>query len=304
MQMCFLSMPMVVSRALSLVRPRPDISTSSPRQPMTPFRVLLYTLPTVMGMVIVFANQKGGVGKTTTTVSLGAAVAQAGASVLLVDFDPQGNLSSSVNADRDLPGIYQVLSGDCSPEAAVQGTPQKRLSIIAGGADLTGASVELVQEDKREFFLRDALAPLRDSYDFIFVDSPPSLGILTVNALVAADHVIVPLQCEYFALEGLTQLLQSIRRIQGSLNTNLNIFGIVLTMYDSRIRLANDVIREVSKHFGRRVFRTLIPRNVRLSEAPSHGVPINQYDPSSVGAKSYDKLAEEVLNRAKEYAPR
>lgn len=271
---------------------------------MTPFRVLLYTLTTVMGMVIVFANQKGGVGKTTTAISLGAAVAQAGASVLLVDFDPQGNLSSSVNADRDLPGIYQVLSGDCSPEAAVQGTPQKRLSIIAGGADLTGASVELVQEDKREFFLRDALAPLRDSYDFIFVDSPPSLGILTVNALVAADHVIVPLQCEYFALEGLTQLLQSIRRIQGSLNTNLNIFGIVLTMYDSRIRLANDVIREVSKHFGRRVFRTLIPRNVRLSEAPSHGVPINQYDPSSVGAKSYDKLAEEVLNRAKEYASR
>jgi chromosome partitioning protein len=257
-----------------------------------------------MGMVIVFANQKGGVGKTTTAVSLGSAVAETGSSVLLVDFDPQGNLSSNVSADRKKPGIYQVLSGEHSAEEVVQSTPQEGLSVIAGGADLTGASVELVQEDNREYFLRNALEPVRDQYDFIFIDSPPSLGILTVNALIAADHVIVPLQCEYFALEGLTQLMQSIRRIQRTGNNKLNIFGIVLTMYDSRINLANEVIRDVSKHFGRLIFRTLIPRNVRLSEAPSHSIPINLYDPSSIGAKSYAKLAQEVLTRAKEHTSR
>ncbi|WP_018527015.1 MULTISPECIES: ParA family protein [Alkalispirochaeta] len=250
-----------------------------------------------MGTVITFANQKGGVGKTTTAVNLGAAISAMGKKVLLIDFDSQGNLSSSVGADRSRPGIYQVISGSSSPAEAVQETPQAGLFIIAGGGELTGASVELVNQERREFFLRDALEPLRQDYDYIFVDSPPSLGLLTLNALVAAQNVIIPLQCEYFALEGLTQLLQNIKRVQGGFNQELELFGILFTMYDSRTRLANDVVQEVIGYFGKRVFRTIIPRNIRLSEAPSHGIPVNLYDPACVGSRSYQKLAEEVEQR-------
>ena len=257
-----------------------------------------------MANVITFANQKGGVGKTTTACNLGASLAENGYKVLLIDFDSQGNLSSSVGADRDHPGIYQVLAGESDADRVVQTTPQERLSIVTGGADLTGAGVELVNQEEREFFLREAITPMRDTYDFIFIDSPPSLGLLTLNALVAADNVVIPLQTEYFALEGLTQLLQNIKRVQTTFNDSLELFGILFTMYDSRTRLANDVVQEVIGYFGKRVFRTIIPRNIRLSEAPSHGLPVNLYDPECVGARSYRKLAEEVVQRVQAAAAR
>lgn len=250
-----------------------------------------------MGSVFAFANQKGGVGKTTTAANLGAAIAGRGHRVLLVDFDSQGNLSSSVGADREKPGIYDVLSGEVQLSETVQRTGLAGLSIVTANSDLTGATVELVDADRREFYLRTILATAKSDYDFVFVDSPPSLGLLTLNALVAADNVIIPLQTEYFALEGLTQLLQNIKRVQNTYNEKLELFGILFTMYDSRTRLANDVVQEVIGYFGKRVFRTIIPRNVRLSEAPSHGMPVTQYDPDCVGARSYQKLAEEVIAR-------
>jgi len=250
-----------------------------------------------MGRTIAFANQKGGVGKTTCAVNLAAYVAEAGQRVLLVDFDPQANLSSSVGADAEKPDIYQLIMGQVSADSAIQETTVRRLDIIPSSINLTGATVELVEESDRESYLSRALEPVMSRYDYVFIDSPPSLGLLTLNGLVAADEVFIPLQCEYFALEGLTQLLESIRSVQARLNPKLDIGGIMFTMYDSRTRLAHDVVEEVVGHFGRKVFRTIIPRNVRLSEAPSHSVPINQYDPSCLGAQSYKKLAEEVLAR-------
>jgi chromosome partitioning protein len=254
-------------------------------------------LAAAMGEVVVFANQKGGVGKTTTAVNLGAYLALAGRTVLLVDFDPQGNLSSSVGHRNAEAGMYEVLMGEIDPKSVIGSTDIPGLDILPSTIDLSGATVELVEADRREYFLKSALDPLRDSYDYLLIDSPPSLGLLTINGLAAADKVLIPLQCEYFALEGLTQLLQSIEKIQRSVNQGLEILGIVFTMYDSRTRLAQDVVQEVVTYFGRRVFRTIIPRNVRLSEAPSHGVPIHAYDPECAGAKSYAKLAEEVLQR-------
>lgn len=254
----------------------------------------------IMGVTISFANQKGGVGKTTSAVNLGAALAEQNKQVLLVDFDPQGNLSSSVGADREVAGVYEVISGSACAADVVQSTTQEGLSIITSSVNLTGANIELVNEQQREFFLQESLHEIVDQYDFIFIDSPPSLGLLTLNALVAADQVLIPLQCEYFALEGLTQLLQSIKRVQNSYNPDLELFGILFTMYDSRTRLANDVVQEVIAYFGKRVFRTIIPRNIRLSEAPSHGIPVTQYDSDCVGARSYRKLTDEVLHRAAE----
>ncbi len=250
-----------------------------------------------MGKIIVFANQKGGVGKTTSAVNLGAYVAAAGKRVLLVDFDPQGNLSSSVGARKDAPGIYELITGSIEFPQAVQKTVVEGLSIIASNHNLSGANVELVNQKQREYFLKHALETHRDEYEYIFIDSPPSLGVLTVNGLSAADLVFIPLQCEYFALEGLTQLLQSIKRVQQTFNSRLDIGGIMFTMYDSRTRLAQDVVQEVISYFGKRVFKTIIPRNVRLSEAPSHAVPISIYDAECLGAKAYQKLAEEVIAR-------
>ena len=250
-----------------------------------------------MSKVTVFANQKGGVGKTTTTANLGAYLADLGHRVLLIDFDPQCNLSSSVGVSAESPSIYDALTGGTLPAGAIRSTTVERLDIIPSTVDLAGATIELVEERGRETFLKRVLSDLSEPYDFVFIDCPPSLGLLTVNGLVAADNVIVPLQCEYFAMEGLTQLLHSITRVQTKLNPSLSLLGILFTMYDSRTRLAQDVVQEVVSYFGKRVFRTIIPRNVRLSEAPSHGVPINRYDPECVGAKSYQKLAEEVLSR-------
>jgi chromosome partitioning protein len=252
-----------------------------------------------MGIIVTFANQKGGVGKTTTAANLGAYLAEAGKRVLLVDFDPQGNLTSAVGADGQKPGSYDAITSGTPLSEIIQPTSVEGLSIVPSSVDLTGANVELVDQEDRELYLRRVLDTVRSEFDFIFVDSPPSLGILTLNGLVAADQVLIPLQCEYFAMEGLTQLLQSVKRVQESMNSKLNVLGILFTMYDSRTRLAQDVVQEVVGYFGKRVFRTIIPRNVRLSEAPSHGIPVHQYDPECVGAKSYQRLSEEVLERVK-----
>ena len=250
-----------------------------------------------MGKCFVFVNQKGGVGKTTSCINIGAYLALAGKKTLLVDFDSQGNLSSGVSVSKDKPTVYELIARQVSPEEAVKHTPVANLDAISASIDLSGASIELVDQKKREFFLKNALDPLKKSYDYILIDCPPSLGLLTLNGLVAADSVLVPMQCEYFALEGITLLLQSVKKVQQSFNPNLVIGGIFFTMYDSRTRLAQDVVMQVKNYFKDVVFDTIIPRNVRLSEAPSRGLPICDYDSSCVGAKSYEKLAQEVMNR-------
>jgi len=248
-----------------------------------------------MAKTVSFANQKGGVGKTTTTVNLGAYIAEAGKTVLLVDFDPQSNTTSSLGVKKGLPGIYEVITGSIGAAEAIQPSSVAGLSIIPSSINLTGANVELVDQEDREHFLKKNLSPVLGRFDYVFIDCPPSLGILTVNALVASDFVIIPLQCEYFALEGLSLLLQTINMIQKGLNPELKVGGILFTMYDSRTRLAHEVVQEVTGYFKEKVFRTIIPRNIRLGEAPSFAKPINQYDPDCLGALSYRKLAEEVL---------
>ncbi len=256
------------------------------------YDILLY-----MGKIIVFVNQKGGVGKTTSAINIGAYIARAGKKVLLVDFDSQGNMSSGVGVQKEKPTIYELLAEQCTAEQAVKKTAVENLYAISADTDLSGAAIELVDQENREFFLKNALEPLKNQYDFILIDCPPSLGILTLNGLAAADSVIVPMQCEYFALEGITLLLQTVKKVQKSINPHLVIGGIFFTMYDSRTRLAQDVVRQVQAYFKDVVFNTIIPRNVRLSEAPSHGEPICLYDPECAGAKSYEKLAQEVIRR-------
>lgn len=250
-----------------------------------------------MGKVLVFANQKGGVGKTTTAINLGAYIADAGKKVLLIDFDPQGNLSSGIGIDKNSPGIYEVLSNRAEMNKVIQSTQINNLFAIPANIHLTGADIELVSQKGKEFFLKNSIAKVKDRFDYIFIDSPPSLGLLTLNGLVAADSIIIPLQCEYFALEGLTLLVQTVVNIQKELNKHLSIGGIVFTMYDVRTNLANEVVKNVTGYFKDKVFKTIIPRNVSLSEAPSHGLPISRYKEDSAGAKSYKKLAEEVINR-------
>ena len=254
-----------------------------------------------MGKVIVFANQKGGVGKTTTSVSLGAYLAEEGKSTLCVDFDPQGNLSSSLGLDTNKPGIYEVIMGKIEINKAIQKTKNNNLFALSSNINLSGASVELVNVKNREFFLKNVLDNIRDEYDYILIDCPPSLGIITLNGFAAADKVIVPLQCEFFALEGFFKMLfETIKRIQKTINPSLTIAGIVFTMYDSRTRLGNDVINKVKSVFIKHpelIFKSVIPRNVKLSEAPSHGITINNYAPTSNGAKSYYNLAMEVIKR-------
>lgn len=250
-----------------------------------------------MGKVLVFVNQKGGVGKTTSAINIGAYIALAGKKVLLVDFDSQGNMSSGVGVSKDKPTVYELIAGLASPAQAVKHTTVSNLDAISASIDLSGASIELVDQEKREFFLKNAIAPIKDSYDYILIDCPPSLGLLTLNGLTAADSVLVPMQCEYFALEGITLLVKTIKDVQQRYNKELSIGGIFFTMYDSRTRLAQDVVKTVKGYFNDLVFTTIIPRNVRLSEAPSHGKPICLYEPTCMGAKSYKKLAEEVINR-------
>ncbi len=254
-----------------------------------------------MGKTIVFANQKGGVGKTTTTVNVGSYMAAEGKKVLLVDFDPQGNLSSSVGCSHKQEGIYEVITSKVKIEDVIRTTDQENLSIITSNLNLSGATIELVDIEGREYILKKALASVKDLYDYILIDCPPSLGVLTLNGFVASDFVIVPLQCEFFALEGfISMLFQTVKRIQQTVNKKLKIAGIVFTMYDSRTRLSNEVIHKVKATFASHpeiLFQTIIPRNIKLTEAPSHGVPINLYDNNCVGAKSYHKLTLEVIER-------
>lgn len=250
-----------------------------------------------MGKIYVFVNQKGGVGKTTSATNLGAYMALAGKKILLVDFDSQGNMSSGVGISKNKPTVYDLLAERAVASDVIRKTSVENLWAIPASIDLSGAAIELVEQENREFFLKKVLEPLREKFDYILVDCPPSLGMLTLNGLVAADSVFIPLQCEYFALEGLTLLLQTVKKVQKGLNPGLDIGGIFFTMYDSRTKLSQDVVQQVTMYFKERVFSTVIPRNVRLSEAPSHGKPICQYDPNCFGAKSYEKLAAEVLAR-------
>jgi chromosome partitioning protein len=256
--------------------------------------------------VIAVANQKGGVGKSTTAVSLGAALAELGKKVLVVDLDPQGNASTGLGIRHDAREVtvYDVLAAEAPIEGAIVPTPVENLAAIPATIDLAGAEIELVSQFSRELRLRKAIEPLKyGAFDFVFLDCPPSLGLLTVNALAAADELIVPIQCEYYALEGLGQLLRNVRLVQQNVNQDLRLTGIVMTMFDPRTKLSEQVVAEVRRYFGERVYDTIIPRTVRLSEAPGFGQPITVYDPRSRGAECYRDLAKEVVAKLPEPGP-
>lgn len=250
-----------------------------------------------MGKIIAVVNQKGGVGKTTTTINLASAVGALGKRTLLVDIDPQGNATSGLGISKKsgLPTTYELLVGTASVDAAVVVTSFRNVDVLPSGMQLAGAEIELVALDRRENRLKAVLAAVRDNYDYIFIDCPPSLGLLTLNALTAADTFLVPIQCEYYALEGLSQLMATVRQIKRLYNEQLDLEGVLLTMYDGRLNLTQQVVAEVKRFFPRKVFATPIPRSVRLSEAPGFGKPINYYDKSSKGARAYDALAEELV---------
>ncbi|CAM3341486.1 ParA family protein [Zobellia roscoffensis] len=257
-----------------------------------------------MGKIIAIANQKGGVGKTTTTVNLAASLGVLEKKVLLIDADPQANATSGLGIDVESVeyGTYQLLEHTKSAKEAIISTDSPNLDLIPAHIDLVAIEIELVDKDQREYMMKKAISDLRDTYDYILIDCAPSLGLLTLNALTAADSVIIPIQCEYFALEGLGKLLNTIKSVQKIHNANLDIEGMLLTMYDSRLRLSNQVVEEVRKHFADMVFDTIIQRNVRLSEAPSYGESIIKYDASSKGASNYLNLAHEVVKKNKEIA--
>lgn len=251
-----------------------------------------------MTKIISLANQKGGVGKTTTAINLGASLAACERRVLLVDLDPQANSTSGLGLPKDAErSVYKVLAGGIEAGHAIQDTAMPGLQILTSSVDLVAAEIELADAERREFRVSDFLAPMRGEFDYILIDSPPSLGLLTINGLTAADSVLVPLQCEYFALEGVSQLVRTVDRVREKLNPSLEIEGIVLTMYDDRMNLMKQVAEDIRKHFGHRVYDAVIPRNVRLAEAPSFGKPIIMYDIRSRGSESYLLLAQEFIKR-------
>lgn len=252
-----------------------------------------------MGRIIAIANQKGGVGKTTTAINLSACLSEIGQKVLTIDIDPQGNTTSGLGVDKNSVenNVYGLILGECSIEDAIIETEIENQSLIASNVNLAGAEIELIGIEEKEYILKKAVEKVADKYDFIIIDCPPSLNMLTVNALTTANTVLVPIQCEYYALEGLSQLIHTIELVQERLNPDLEIEGVVFTMYDARTNLSLQVVENVKDNLQERVYKTIIPRNVRLAEAPSHGLPINLYDARSTGAEAYHQLAEEVINR-------
>jgi len=252
-----------------------------------------------MGRIIAVANQKGGVGKTTTAINLSACLAEKGKKILTIDIDPQGNTSSGLGVDKNnlLNTVYQLIIGECTIEECTLVNIFENLSLLPSNVNLTGAEIELIGIDDKEYILKKEIEKVRDLYDFIIIDCPPSLNTLTVNALTTADTVLVPIQCEYFALEGLTQLIHTINLVKKRLNPSLEIEGVVFTMFDARTNLSLQVVENVKSNLKQTIYKSIIPRNVRLAEAPSHGLPINVYDPKSAGAEGYRDLAEEVIER-------
>ena len=256
----------------------------------------------IMGRIIAVANQKGGVGKTTTAINLAACLAEAGKKVLTIDLDPQGNMTSGLGVDKNEVEntVYELMLDECSIKESMTDTVVDGMKVIPSNVNLAGAEIELLGIPEKEYILKNAVDYIKEDYDFIVIDCPPSLSMLTVNALSAADTVLVPIQCEYYALEGLTQLLHTINLVKSRLNPDLEMEGVVFTMYDARTNLSLQVVENVKDNLQERVYKTIIPRNIRLAEAPSHGLPINIYDTKSSGAESYRLLAQEVMNNRNE----
>lgn len=252
-----------------------------------------------MGRIIAIANQKGGVGKTTTAINLSACLADKGKKVLAVDMDPQGNMTSGLGLDKELleKTVYDMIIGESDIEEVLQKETMENLDVLPTNIDLSAAEIELIDVENKEFIVRNSIQKIRDNYDFVIIDCPPSLSMLTINAMTTADSVLVPIQCEYYALEGLSQLIHTVELVKDRLNPDLEIEGVVFTMYDARTNLSLQVVENVKDNLQQNIYKTIIPRNIRLAEAPSYGMPINQYDPKSAGSESYMRLADEVISK-------